>query len=56
MAKLPQHLRHLAPLAEAMAQYDIAYMTELLAFRDGTLYHPLDKRDGEFLTMAYIGS
>ncbi len=55
LAKLPQHLRHLAPLAEAMAQHDIAYMTELLAFRDSTLYHPSDKREGEFLTMAYIG-
>ncbi len=55
LARLPQHLRHLAPLAEAMAQHDIAYMTELLAFRDGTLYHPADKREGEFLTMAYIG-
>ena len=37
-----------------MAQHDVAYMTELLAFRDGTLYQPADKRDGEFLTLAYI--
>lgn len=54
LSNLPGHLQHLAPLAEAMAQHDVAYMTELLAFRDGTLYHPVDKRDGEFLTMAYI--
>lgn len=27
---------------------------EFLAFHDDTLYHPVDKRDGEFLTMAYI--
>ncbi len=51
---LPPHLKHLAPLAEAMAQHDTAYTTELLAFRDGTLYRPTSKRDGEFLTMAYI--
>lgn len=55
LSNLPPHLKHLAPLAEAMAQHDVAYMTELLAFRDGTLYQPVDKRDGEFLTMAYIG-
>lgn len=54
LSKLPPHLKHLAPLAEAMAQHDVAYMTELLAFRDGTLYQPADKRDGEFLTLAYI--
>ena len=55
LSNLPEHLWHLAPLAEAMALHNVAYMTELLAFRDGTLYHPADKRDGEFLTMAYIG-
>ena len=54
LSKLPSHLKHLAPLAESMAQYDVGYMTELLAFRDGMLYQPVDKRDGEFLTMAYI--
>ena len=54
LSNLPLHLKHLAPLAEAMAQHDVAYMTELLAFRDGTLYQPADKRDGEFLTLAYI--
>lgn len=54
LSNLPPHLKHLAPLAEAMAQHDGGYMTELLAFRDGTLYQPVDKRDGEFLTMAYI--
>ncbi|MBR6667879.1 MAG: sigma-70 family RNA polymerase sigma factor [Clostridia bacterium] len=54
LSNLPPHLKHLAPLAEAMAQHDVAYMTELLGFRDGTLYQPADKRDGEFLTLAYI--
>ena len=54
LSNLPPHLRQLAPLAEAMAQHDVAYMTELLAFRDGTLYRPADKRDGEFLTLAYV--
>lgn len=54
LSNLPAHLRHLAPLAEAMAQHDVGYLTELLAFRDGTLYQPADKRDGEFLTLAYI--
>ena len=54
LSMLPSHLKHLAPLAQAMAQHDVGYTTELLAFHDGTLYHPTDKRDGEFLTMAYI--
>lgn len=55
LSNLPPHLKHLSPLAEAMAQHDVGYMTELLAFRDGTLYQPISKRDGEFLTLAYIG-
>ena len=54
LSNLPVHLHGLAPLAEAMAQHDLAYLTELLAFQDGTLYHPVGKRDGEFLTLAYI--
>lgn len=54
LSNLPPHLKHLSPLAEALAQHDVGYMTELLAFRDGTLYQPKDKRDEEFLTMAYI--
>lgn len=54
LAELPPHLQHLAPLAEAMAQHDLTWSTEFLAFQDGTLYRPTDKRDGEFLTMAYI--
>ena len=52
-AMLPPHLQHLAVLARAMAEHDVAFTTELLAFHDGTLYHPTDKRDGEFLTLAY---
>lgn len=54
LRELPPHLQHLAPLAEAMAQHDIGWCTEFLSFQDGTLYHPTDKRDGEFLTLAYI--
>lgn len=54
LADLPPHLQHLAPLAEAMAQHDVGWSTEFLSFQDGTLYHPTDKRDGEFLTLAYI--
>ena len=53
-AILPTHLQHLATLAQSQAQHDVAYTTELFAFLDGTLYHPADKRDGEFLTLAYI--
>ncbi len=51
---LPPHLKHLAALSQAMAQHDVGFTTEMLAFYDGTLYHPVDKRDGEFLTLAYI--
>lgn len=54
LRELPPHLQHLAPLSEAMAQHDIGWCTEFLSFQDGTLYHPTDKRDGEFLTLAYI--
>lgn len=54
LSELPKQLLHLAPLAEAMVQHDLAYLTELLAFQDGTLYFPISKRDGEFLTLAYI--
>lgn len=53
-AMLPPHLQHLARLSQAMAEHDVAYTTELMAFRDGTLYQPVSKRDGEFLTLAYI--
>ncbi len=53
-AMLPPHLKHLTRLSQAMAEHDVAYTTELMAFDDGTLYHPADKRDGEFLTLAYI--
>ena len=53
-AMLPPHLQHLARLSRAMAEHDVAYTTEMMAFYDGTLYHPADKRDGEFLTLAYI--
>lgn len=54
LRELPPHLQHLAPLSEAMAQHDVAWCTEYLAFQDGTLYQPTNKRDGEFLTLAYI--
>lgn len=54
LSMLPPHLKHLAPLAQSQALLDAAFITELLAFHDGTLYHPVSKRDGEFLTMAYI--
>ncbi len=54
LSMLPPHLHRLAPLAQAMSQHDVAWSTELLSFHDGTLYHPVSKRDGEFLTLAYI--
>ena len=53
-AMLPPHLKHLARLSQAMAEHDVAFTTELMAFCDGALYHPANKRDGEFLTLAYI--
>jgi len=54
LSMLPAHLHRLVPLAQAMSQHDVAWSTELFAFHDGTLYHPVSKRDGEFLTLAYI--
>jgi len=51
---LPAHLKHLTSLDEALAMMDIGFMTELIAFKEGFLYKPVDKRDGEFLTMCYL--
>lgn len=51
---LPRHLRHLTPLLLAQSMTSLDFEAEYLAFRDGHLYRPRDKRDGEFLTLAYL--
>lgn len=51
---LPRHLSHLTPLLLAQNLTRLDFEAEYLAFRDGHLYHPKDKRDGEFLTLAYM--
>ena len=54
LCALPQHLRHLVPLDEALAMMDIGFMTEFIAFKEGYLYKPEKQREGEFLTMCYL--
>ncbi len=54
LGALPQHLRHLVPLDEALAMMDIGFMTEFIAFKEGYLYKPEKQREGEFLTMCYL--
>lgn len=51
---LPRHARHLTPLLLMQSLTNLDFETEFLAFQDGHLYQPKDKRDGEFLTMAYL--
>lgn len=51
---LPRHARHLTPLLVMQSLTNLDFETEYLAFQDGHLYRPADKRDGEFLTMAYL--
>lgn len=51
---LPRHAKHLTPLLLAQSITSLDFETEYMAFQDGHLYHPKDKRDGEFLTMAYL--
>ena len=51
---LPRHLSHLTPLLLAQSITSLDFETEYLAFQDGHLYRPRDKRDGEFLTLACL--
>lgn len=53
-SSLPRHARHLAPLLLLQSITNLDFETEFLAFQDGHLYQPVNKRDGEFLTLAYI--
>lgn len=52
--KLPAHLSDYQGLLVRMALVDMAYVTTILAFEDGKLYHPMTKEDGEFLTLMYM--
>lgn len=54
LSALPPHLQHLSDLALGMSLLDLTYITEILAGRDGHLYLPKDRADGEFLTLVYI--
>lgn len=51
---MPKQLKKLYPLFLKMAYYDISFVMIYLAFQEGKLYVPKDKRDGEFLTFVYI--
>lgn len=52
--KLPAQLKsiHKLPLRQALS--DMGYVTTVLAFKEGKLYVPKDKADGEFLTLLYV--
>lgn len=53
-AYLPRHAGHLTPVSLSQAMTNLDFEAEFLAFQDGHLYRPKDKRDGEFLTLAYL--
>lgn len=52
--KLPSQLKsfHKLPLRQAL--HDMGYVTTVLAFKEGKLYVPKDRADGEFLTLLYV--
>jgi RNA polymerase sigma factor (sigma-70 family) len=52
--KTPPQLKHYAGIFVKMALYNIGWITTVLAFNDGKLYDPKDKRDGEFLTFLFV--
>lgn len=52
--KLPAQLKHLESTAVRHALGDLGFLSTFFAFRDGRLYRPEEKRDGEFLTMMYV--
>ena len=51
---LPKQLKQIHKLPLRQALYDMAYVTTVIAFREGKLYVPKDSADGEFLTMLYV--
>ncbi len=52
--RLPKQLKQMSKLPLRQALYDMAYVTTVIAFREGKLYIPKDSADGEFLTMMYV--
>ena len=51
---LPRQLKHYYHTSVALALHDLAFLTTVLAFQEGLLYRPVDKHDGEFLTLMYV--
>lgn len=52
--KLPAQLKSIHKLPLRQALHDMAYVTTVLAFKEGKLYVPKDRADGEFLTLLYV--
>ena len=52
--KLPGQVKHLAAFAVRQGLDNLGFLSTLFAFQDGMLYKPVDKSDGEFLTMMYV--
>ena len=52
--KLPKQLGSIHKLPLRQALYDMGYVTTVLAFKEGKLYVPKDRADGEFLTLLYV--
>ena len=52
--KLPVQLKSIHKLPLRQALHDMGYVTTVLAFKEGKLYVPKDRADGEFLTLLYV--
>jgi len=52
--KLPSQLKSIHKLPLRQALHDMGYVTTVLAFKEGKLYVPKDRADGEFLTLLYV--
>ena len=52
--KLPSQLKSIHKLPLRQALHDMGYVTTVLAFKEGKLYVPKNRADGEFLTLLYV--
>ena len=52
--KMPPQLKDYEMFCVRRAMYDMSFICTIEAFKDGRLYVPENKTDGEFLTLMYI--
>ena len=53
--KVPTQMKSYDELFIGLAFYCMGFLTTFFAFGNNKLYVPKDKRDGEFLTLIFIG-